>query len=247
MIKNLLVNGCSFSACSEMHTTWGDRLVKALDIKNYLNPGEAGAGNYFICNSTIEGLECQRWVPSETFVLVMWSGLSRMDFRVSGEFYDQNTDYIARSRVTNRRELSYIFSGGIRNSWQTANPAVKDLFKTYYLATDIWSLCKFNLDCFNRLKMYLDTKGYRYRFMNIHNFWSTGEELPVDPEFILTKHFDFTEQYFQDWLFTTDNFGGLYEYVKTKKLLESDNWHPSNQGYQYFVDSFLLEKIRDLL
>jgi len=69
---DLLVNGCSFSRGP---TAWPYHLVGV----NVTNLACAGAGNTYIHDSTISELSKR----SYDFVIVMWSGIARIDFRVN--------------------------------------------------------------------------------------------------------------------------------------------------------------------
>ena len=86
MIKNLIVNGCSFTY--ETPESWATHLRWALDVPFYRNLAFSGAGNRYICDSTIEYLESNNFVPEDTLVVVMWSGVGRQDLRITKEWYD---------------------------------------------------------------------------------------------------------------------------------------------------------------
>ena len=55
MIKNLIVNGCSFTDDRVVHT-WATELKKKYPEIDYHNIASGGAGNDYICNSTIDFL-----------------------------------------------------------------------------------------------------------------------------------------------------------------------------------------------
>jgi hypothetical protein len=82
MIKNVLVNGCSFSRGPE---SWPYYLQKNLNC-NLVNLSQAGAGNLYIHNSTISELSRR----SYDLVIIMWSGLERVDMQVEDiSLFDQ--------------------------------------------------------------------------------------------------------------------------------------------------------------
>jgi hypothetical protein len=84
-IKNLLVNGCSFSRGP---VSWPYHLK----CQNIVNLAQAGAGNTYIHESTIAEL-AQR---SYDFVVIMWTGIHRVDLKVS------NIEYFAKSKYTSQ-------------------------------------------------------------------------------------------------------------------------------------------------
>lgn len=73
-MKKLLVNGCSFSRGPD---SWPYYLS---DLCNFdlVNLAQSGAGNTYIQESTIEELAQRNY----DYVIVMWTGLARIDFKV---------------------------------------------------------------------------------------------------------------------------------------------------------------------
>jgi|688.fasta_scaffold32544_6 hypothetical protein len=85
MIKNLLVNGCSFSRGPG---SWPYHLK----YQNIVNLAQAGAGNTYISETTIAELSQRNY----DFVIVMWTGIHRVDFKVS------NIDLFSDSTYTSQ-------------------------------------------------------------------------------------------------------------------------------------------------
>ena len=71
-LKNLLVNGCSFSRGPGSWPYY-------LKYQNIINLSQAGAGNTYIHETTVAEVT-QR---SYDFVVVMWTGIHRVDYKVS--------------------------------------------------------------------------------------------------------------------------------------------------------------------
>ena len=84
-IKNLLVNGCSFSRGPGSWPYY-------LKYQNIVNLAQAGAGNTYIHETTMGEL-AQR---SYDFVIVMWTGIHRVDLKVS------NIEDFAESKYTSQ-------------------------------------------------------------------------------------------------------------------------------------------------
>ena len=70
--KNLLVNGCSFSRGPN---SWPYFLSNV----NLVNLAQAGAGNTYIHETTIAELSQRKY----DLVIVMWTGIPRIDFKVN--------------------------------------------------------------------------------------------------------------------------------------------------------------------
>lgn len=90
MTKNVLVNGCSFSRGPG---SWPYHLQNRLNF-NMVNLAQAAAGNFYIHNTTISEIS-QR---SYDLVIIMWSGLQRVDVQVEDiRLFDQ-TAYTSYSQ-----------------------------------------------------------------------------------------------------------------------------------------------------
>ena len=82
---NLLVNGCSFSRGPE---SW-PYFIKCTNLTNL---AQAGAGNSYIHESTVFELS-QR---SYDYVIIMWSGISRVDFKVEDSKYFNDSSFTSK-------------------------------------------------------------------------------------------------------------------------------------------------------
>ena len=77
-----LINGCSFSRGPN---SW-PYYLKSIDQKQLVNLAQAGAGNSFIHESTISELSRREY----DLVLIMWSGISRIDYKVGSSDFVQS-------------------------------------------------------------------------------------------------------------------------------------------------------------
>jgi len=95
--SKVLINGCSFSRGPD---SWPYHLAK---LNNYdiVNLAQAGAGNTYIQESTIQELSQRQY----DLVIVMWSGLSRFDIKV------ENINYFSKTRCTSQYQKT-------RNDWK---------------------------------------------------------------------------------------------------------------------------------
>ena len=85
MIKNLLVNGCSFSRGPN---SWPYHLK----YQNIVNLAQAGAGNTYIHETTVAELAHRPY----DFVIIMWTGIHRVDYKVS------NINEFSESKYTSK-------------------------------------------------------------------------------------------------------------------------------------------------
>jgi hypothetical protein len=74
MVMRILTNGCSFSRGP---TAWPNHIAKWANA-DLINLAQAGAGNTYISRSTITELQKR----SYDLVLIMWTGLERIDIQV---------------------------------------------------------------------------------------------------------------------------------------------------------------------
>lgn len=92
MVKNILVNGCSFSRGPN---SWPYYIESNLD-RLIVNLAQSGAGNDYIARSTID----ETIMRSYDLVIVMWSGLERIDIRVDDIDQFSDTPYTSRYQST---------------------------------------------------------------------------------------------------------------------------------------------------
>ena len=87
----ILVNGCSFSRGP---ISWPYYLTNLTDItgKNLVNLACAGAGNTYIHETTTRILDKEKF----DLVLIMWSGISRIDFQVESIDFFEKTTYTSK-------------------------------------------------------------------------------------------------------------------------------------------------------
>lgn len=212
---NLLVAGCSFT-----HNRWPKFLSNHI-ITDLAWPG---AGNKYIADSIIHQCSIKKFDA----VLVMWSGLTRMDMPVSNsmELFD---NYIFKRPVGN---FSYIMSGGFIGSWQN-HPGTIQLFKNTYKIMSAEELAWLSLLEIIKLQGFLKNLGIRYYFMSYVNYWnrpnnwtSTNCDPALNNFSNLTNIINQID--FSSWIFLNNNKDGIYELAEELNLFESDNWHPNS-------------------
>ena len=249
MIKNFVVNGCSFTDDVEGNT-WATYIDNEFKFENYTNLAHGAAGNFYIANSTVNYLESTNLNPSETLVIIMWSGTGRKDIRISGEWYyyfENQYNWRAQSQKGNESEY-YLFSGGLTNSWLT-NPDTKKIFNWAYKLSDPVSLCKDTLMYIMSLENYLKARGYRYRFSSFVNYWSTSQDYnkftgDYSIDFFLKDDLVYQNFNFDPWIFVNSDRDCLAEFAES--IIELDSTiHPTESGHQKFAKQIIIPHLVD--
>ena len=264
MIRNFLANGCSFTEYVEhpdcpdgMHKTWATFLAEQLAVENHINLASSGAGNDYICQSTVNYLENADLDPAETLVIVMWSGVARMDFPMNQDWYQHfkfgehtvcKTDGISR----------WISSGGEDGRWNGKN-SVKSIFNSVYKINDPVDHCMKSLRYFVMLESYLKSRGYKFLFTSYINYWRddlpyyeiknntpSENKLTVDPnigyhckDYPILKKFDFS-----NWFFINDQQDTVCEFAHSR--YPRGDWHPSYDAHREFAEEIVLPCVQQI-
>lgn len=245
MIENLIVNGCSFTADNLVNqTTWASYTHKQLQFDRYQNLARQGAGNFYICESTIGFLETQNLVPSDTCVLVMWSGTGRKDIRISADWYFYLKDHYAYLSQSGFNDIDYyLFSGGLTNSWMDTGE-VKKIFDWQYRVSDPYSLCLDSLINMIKLESYLRDHGYTYMMTSFVNLWQGESATSGDyciPWFL--KNQDIFKKYkFDNWFFVDTNKNCLGEFAKDIEEIDSTG-HPTSRAHEMFANQIVIPEL----
>lgn len=238
-MATLLVNGCSFTETLKRQDRWCSVLAQQLS-RSLTNLARVGAGNLYICRSTVNWIERVRPDPSSVLVIVMWSGTARIDVPVSKSWYQHinSTFYYATSDYTS----NWIHTG---SSGHVA--VLENLCKT----NDNLSLCVESLQNFVLLGNYLKAKGFRYIFTSYANYWDKNNEYcpttQVDPcigyhcaSLPLYQNFDFS-----NWFFVNQNKDCFGEYA-INDITHSDDAHPTEPTHQRFALDVMLPGIEQV-
>ena len=240
-----MVNGCSFSDDSRSNgPTWATYVNKNLQFDYYQNLARIGAGNYYICESTIGFLETQNLDPAETCVLVMWSGTSRKDLRISAEWYFYLKDKYRHLLQAGYNDIDYyLFSGGLSNS-QLGDGELKKIFDWLYKLSDPHSLCLDSLTNMIKLESYLQNQGYNYAMTSFQNLWQ-GESI-VNGDYcipwflkdqVILKNYKFDR-----WFFINQNKDCLGEFAKNLGQLDNTG-HPNALAHEMFANQIVIPEL----
>lgn len=218
--KNLVVSGCSFThtLSSKVPTTWPYYFRDLATFQEVFSCAVPGAGNYFISQSVIWGLETNKLPPDQTLVVVMWSGHDREDGIFSSNAIDNDSNFVYH--FTNN--VSHGMTGGSSRNGDgnTRWFGYRDIhkfksFESRAVENAIWKI---------QLKRYLDACGYQSIFVDFLD--------PAVPN--RTNNFDIVK-FLPDTIKETyssimDPVQDIYSFCLKRMLLSNDDFHPSPDG-----------------
>lgn len=237
----ILVSGCSFTQWPEYpggpNVCWPRYLEPLMPENQIVTVGEAAAGNQYICDSVIRETLTNRYDQ----VLVMWSGVSRLDYLTSLEdsAWDSLFDSYGFFRRLPDGKLGWIFSGGQMGTW-FKNPVAHRMFYEMYKVSSELSLATINLMEIVKLQNYLQSKGIPYKFMSYVNYWCRGKRLSPNGDFGVL---DFPELYylikeidFNQWIFADDGRKCIYDVAKELNSFMEDGFHPGAAAHTVWAE-----------
>jgi hypothetical protein len=226
--KRVLTNGCSFTAQSE-YENWPMHLPKKWRVTNIASHA---AGNQWICDSTIV-----KSIKNEyDLVLIMWSGLTRIDTLVNEITWKQFWQF------KNRNDLNLLY--GHCAIGDNPNFPMSDIAKPIIKFGGVRELVFESLMNMLKLQSWLESKNIDYRFMSFMNYWNdsyveNGLEYPSVKNLKLDTLI--SEINFDKWIFSDDKKNGLFELAKDQNLYGKDNIHPKSPAGKLWADIIIKE------
>ena len=233
----ILISGCSFTQWPAYpagpNVCWPKYLSQLRPNDQITNVAEAAAGNQYISDSIIRKVIEDR--PDH--VLVMWSGVSRLDYLTSLE--DRAWESLFSNYGFYRRwpgdKLGWIFSGGKMGTW-FKHPVAHTVFNELYKISSDTSLGWINLMEIVKTQNFLKAQGIPYHFMSYVNYWSTEPYVSRNGDFGVLGNKELEPLVnaidFDPWIFSDSQRNGLYELAKEIKNFQDDGFHPGPQAYQ---------------
>ncbi len=227
MARTLLV-GCSFLARLTYRLSEDDYHVNAQKYNVLASPG---SGNQALAARTIYEVSQNSYDQ----VVVLWSGINRLDFPISQELqktYPSNSEELWTA-CCSVGSMAWYHSGGICGSGtgESATPEpLRQFFRTQYLGTTSGSKYLTELSLLGVLstQTVLDKMKIPYQMGFIYD---TQKSIPIETE----EHshglmYRDTPLYSAvDWAKFT-RFESPYEWAKRNKRLENDNYHPTRNA-----------------
>ena len=227
MSKTLLV-GCSFVDRLNYRLNNDDYHV---DSKKYQVLSSPGSGNQAIAARTIYQLSQDTYDK----VVVVWSGINRLDFPISQELHKtyppNGKDSWAASCPVG--SMSWYHSGGICGSGtsESGTPeSFRQFFRTQYLGAESGStyLTEMTLLSIISCQAVLEKSGVPYQMAFIYD---TQRSIPQETEEHSHGIMDTASPLYSmvDWKKFT-RFDAPYEWAKQHNRLETDGYHPTRNA-----------------
>jgi hypothetical protein len=233
--KNLVVGGCSFTCTSGggRPVSWPYYFRDLASIQKVFSCAIPGAGNYFISQSIIWGLETKKLPPDQTLVVVMWSGHDREDEIFSSETIDNDSNYVYQftDNVCHGLTGGSTRDGDGNTRWFGYRDIHKfKNFESRAIENAIWKI---------QLKRYLDGCGYQSIFVDFLD--------PAIPN--RSNNFDIVK-FLPDTIKATYNLimdpvQDIYSFCIKRMLLSKDDVHPSPDGNLAWTREVLLPYCRN--
>lgn len=228
-----LISGCSFTQWPEYpggpNICWPRYFQEQNPQVEIKTVAEAAAGNQYIADSVIRNVSEER--PDH--VIVMWSGVSRLDYLTSLEdpAWDALYDSYGFYRRLPGNKLGYIFSGGRMGTW-FKNPVAHKMFNEMYKVASDTSLGYINLMEIVKTQNFLKAQGIPYHFMSYVNYWNDRPEVSRNGDFGVMGNRDLAPLVnaidFDHWIFSDTEKNGLYELSIARNDFQADGFHPGN-------------------
>lgn len=194
-----------------------------------INLAEPAAGNQYIADSIVRGVAEHK--PDH--VLVMWTGVSRLDYLTSLE--DPSWDSLFDSYGFYRRlpgsKLGYIFSGGRVGTW-FKHPVAHKMFNEMYKVSSDTSLGYINLMEMVKTQQFLKSQNIPYHFMSYVNYWNDKEFVSRNGDFGVVGNSELQPLVdmidFSKWIFANENRDGIYEWSIERNSFQEDGFHPGD-------------------
>jgi hypothetical protein len=236
-----LISGCSFTQWPEYpggpNICWPRYFQEQNPQVEIKTVAEAAAGNQYIADSVIRNVSEER--PDH--VIVMWSGVSRLDYLTSLEdpAWDALYDSYGFYRRLPGNKLGYIFSGGRMGTW-FKNPVAHKMFNEMYKVASDTSLGYINLMEIVKTQNFLKAQGIPYHFMSYVNYWNDRPEVSRNGDFGVMGNRDLAPLVnaidFDRWIFSDAEKNGLYELSIANNDFQADGFHPGNKTQEAWAN-----------
>jgi hypothetical protein len=225
----VLIAGCSFA---EQLTSI---IQKQIPRSIVTNLASSGVGNRFISDSVVLSTATTKY----DLAYVSWTGLSRYDVCISSEHRPLFSDWSNQKNLFNRY---YICTGGVGGWDYHDHKFANMLFKNYHTFVDHEQLYYNSILEIIKIQSYLKGLGVPAYFTCMIN------QFKADPDNMAKHTCEYgTDRFpalknliekidFDNWLLENDL--GIYENCARLGLLSEDQFHPSMQGYSYWIDKF---------
>lgn len=257
MIKHLVTSGCSFT---DNHNKRWPHFLSEISGWSLYNRGHGSAGNSWISKSIIYQTQTLLNLgihPSEILVMAMWSGIDRKDLFITSRedvmfnkllnsSYPNPINFLddIPNNTSSKNKIDGYLLGAASCKFDNTNINVfkRELILNYFSQE---ALAIESYENFLRLQWFCDSKGIRLinqTFKDIMHYPDYKDKILTSNYFRNIKHlYEMID--FDKWLFWKD-YNGLYEYTRDISMMfDSDGYHPSVEGHQYYVKNYLITEL----
>lgn len=249
MNKILITSGCSFSECfHKFLDTWPRHLARLFPEYEHKSYAMGSQGNGLISRSIIyavsEALKTHK--PEDILVGVMWSGLSRVDYRMAPEHinFENNIDGWMTNPTKFMKEHDEV-----KNAWVILNSHWKIKEAQVYYSTffDDIGASIYSIEHILRTQWFLKINNIKYFFTDFTNENIVYDENMSHPEIkYLYDQIDRT-QYLpvrsqHDWL--CDNSKFLHQW-SPEKISKKYPIHPTTDQHKEFTDNVIYPWLKE--
>jgi len=222
--KYILAFGCSFT---EPHNGWPYRLGQLINYQ-VINKGISGVGNFHIANQVYETIDTTKYTCNNSVVIVMWSGIDRVDKAVSkNEFYyfDKFNDNI---------KDSWLHSGGVKgfDNTKTKDRYWYNYYKTYHTKEDSYLQ---TLQHIIGVQEFLSNHKIPYMFLTYKDIF-TDKHQKYKRAKNLENQVNWNKFHFHD------GFKGCMEWCLENGFELNDSSHPYTEGYVKYAEHLIIKK-----
>jgi len=239
-IKNLIVSGCSFTYNGHDNTAlaWPYFLRDLGGFEQVLDCSLPGAGNSHISNSLIWALEMDQPDPSDSLVIVMWSGHDRDDYIFPKENINNYSTpfYYSKNVMSSIRNAGDLLPESNRNG-------IADELKKLSMAKSNESRAIENYLYITKTYEYLKSLNYKFIFLNFINLKEpVCGEVGGTYSFDIRKHLPKSAQEKLNLMIT--KIDDPYHFSVRYNLLDSDNFHPGHYGHIRWTKKILIPHLQ---
>lgn len=239
----LLISGCSFVDNPHfLPLAWG---IDVYAPDRTRSVARSGAGNQYIARSIMENLtvtyttsERENQQARVDRVFVLWSGLSRIDVPLPLDQEFEIEEFWHRQRIN---RTTWYLSGGAEGLWNmntTGSPEfIRQYLKRQYMTYDWEYLATHSLSHVVGCLAMLEAQGIDYRFGFIHDIFQDHSDEPSLGGAVSRENPMVALIPWHRCLSSSP-----YDFCRSRGMLSEDNFHPSPEGYQAWI-----EDIRHLL
>lgn len=236
--KNLIANGCSFTYNNhaQVPVSWPFYLRDLGGFEHAENLAMPGAGNKHISNTTQWHLENTIYQPSQTLVIVMWSGNDRDDEIVDAACLD---DYPAQHLFT--PSVASSISGG-SNSAARGNLRDIQVYARIKSVKSLESRAVENYLAINSLYHYLQSRRFQFLFLEFldNNLPNRTCHFNIEPYLPTALEKKFHSMINRD----IKNF---YRWSIEQDLLSEDMLHPTVTAHLRWTREILLPFLKNTM